>query len=678
MKRKSEISGKTSINLERQVRAADVVPSTFNDDELTFDVCFSAGASVRRFDFDNWREYNEILSLEEGEVILDTLNSGNAPCLNAHSRGSVSDVIGKVVRAWLTDGKAYATIKMSRREEVVGIIQDIKDGILRQISMGYEVHEFSVTKSDEGDYTYTAIRWTPFEISLVPVGADQGAGIRAGEDKRPCVLTNREKPQIKESVMKKRNKLDEREIVDDEDEAIESDEEEMDLDDEDEAKGLDPDKRSKTQANIRQQAIREERARAAGIRATGDKLGSDTAVVEKLIADGVSLEKARAQLIDAHAKKQPSVRSISQGNSGDDPRTKARAMATAVAARFNSDVKIDDHAREYMHASISEIAVDLLRANGISIVTRNRAEIIQTALQVRSPGYVTGGDLPSLLADVANKLLLQPYGLAEPTYKKVTAEKSFRDFKAHNFMRQGEFPNLLKVDEHGEFKSGIIPDSGEKVFLNTYGRIFGITRQALINDDLGAFADMATIIGRRIPIFENDTVMALLALNSGSGPTMADGAAMCTTGRGNKASAGTVIDVANIGAARAAMMKRKSLGTEGALLNIVPSIILTGPDRLTQAEQLVATIQPQQSANVNPFSGKLTPVGDANISGNNWYLLADPRIAPVLVHGYLEGQKGPRVELRQGFETDGLEFKAAVDFAVGGIDTVGIYHNPGA
>jgi hypothetical protein len=107
--------------------------------------------------------------------------------------------------------------------------------------------------------------------------------------------------------------------------------------------------------------------------------------------------------------------------------------------------------------------------------------------------------------------------------------------------------------------------------------------------------------------------------------------------------------------------------------------ILTGPDKQTQAEQLLTQITPAQSSNVVPESlRRLAPVADANISGNAWYLFADPAIAPCFVYGYLEGFEGPRLTSQEEFGVQGLSTKLEHDFGVSAIDYRGGYRNPGA
>src|SRR5690606_3022292 len=105
-----------------------------------------------------------------------------------------------------------------------------------------------------------------------------------------------------------------------------------------------------------------------------------------------------------------------------------------------------------------------------------------------------------------------------------------------------------------------------------------------------------------------------------------------------------------------------------------------GPDKETQADALVTTIIANDSAKVNPFSGRLRVVTSAQISGNTWYLFVDPNRAggACFVHGFLDGASAPRVRMDEPFGQQGVAMTVEHDFGVGAIDYRGAYKNPGA
>src|SRR6185436_2217462 len=169
---------------------ADV--SSVNENDRTVELVFSTGAGVERYDYRLGR-YIEKLSLKKGDVRLGRLNSGAAPVLDTHSAWSISDQIGVVEPNSIkfVDGEGRATVRFSKRETVEPIWQDVKDRIIRNVSIGYIVHRFLEDKGDDAKIpTRTAVDWEPYEISMVPMPADAGAQVR-NEDKAKtnrCVI----------------------------------------------------------------------------------------------------------------------------------------------------------------------------------------------------------------------------------------------------------------------------------------------------------------------------------------------------------------------------------------------------------------------------------------------------------------------------------------------------------
>ena len=164
-------------NLPIQLREAVFVPATLNEADRTVEVVWTTGAKVRRYDFWEGRAYFEELDLSPEAVDLSRLNAG-APLLNAHRASDTADVVGVVEKSWLTPTEGRAIVRFSARADVAPLLADVKDGILRNISVGYSVEKYLVT--EEGDSkTYRAAHWTPMELSLVPIPADAGAGTRS-------------------------------------------------------------------------------------------------------------------------------------------------------------------------------------------------------------------------------------------------------------------------------------------------------------------------------------------------------------------------------------------------------------------------------------------------------------------------------------------------------------------
>lgn len=171
------------------VRAA---VKSIDDRARTVELVFSTGAAVDRLDPWTGKRYREVLSMTPGHVRLDRLNAG-APVLDTHSGFALNDVIGAVEpgSARVESGRGLATVRFSKRERVEAIWQDVRDGIIRNVSVGYRIHKFeeSAAAADKVP-TRTAVDWEPYEISMVPMPADAGAQVRNGleGERNECLL----------------------------------------------------------------------------------------------------------------------------------------------------------------------------------------------------------------------------------------------------------------------------------------------------------------------------------------------------------------------------------------------------------------------------------------------------------------------------------------------------------
>lgn len=162
-----------------------------NGDARTVDLILSTGAAVERFDYWTGKRYREVLSMDPKHIRLDRLNAG-APLLDSHSAWSVGDVLGafEPKSARVEKGKLLATARFSKRQSVDEIWQDVVDGIIRFVSVGYRVHKFVEEAGRDGALpTRTATDWEPFEGSMVPMPADIGSKVRSDKSNtNVCVL----------------------------------------------------------------------------------------------------------------------------------------------------------------------------------------------------------------------------------------------------------------------------------------------------------------------------------------------------------------------------------------------------------------------------------------------------------------------------------------------------------
>lgn len=159
---------------------ADV--GVINEDARTVSLIWSTGADVLRYDWETGGKFWERLSLEPRHAKMARLNNG-APLLNSHSAYTLAHQIGVVERASLESGKGTAEVRFSKRADVEPFYQDVKDKIIRNVSVGYRVNRFrELEETKDGIAVRLAIDWEPYEVSLVPMGADAGAKVRSLKD----------------------------------------------------------------------------------------------------------------------------------------------------------------------------------------------------------------------------------------------------------------------------------------------------------------------------------------------------------------------------------------------------------------------------------------------------------------------------------------------------------------
>ncbi|MBK1793540.1 HK97 family phage prohead protease [Devosia sp. WQ 349] len=170
--------------MNKQVRSGSLRPRSYDSVDNSIELVWSTGAAVRRRDYRTDSIFDEVLSLAPNHVRLDRLNAG-APLLDTHDDSNLASVLGSVVpgSAKVADGLGIARVRLSEAPGDADIVSKIRDGIIRNISVGYRIHQSIVSVGDDGDTEVrTAIDWEPLEISAVPVPADAGSQIRSGSD----------------------------------------------------------------------------------------------------------------------------------------------------------------------------------------------------------------------------------------------------------------------------------------------------------------------------------------------------------------------------------------------------------------------------------------------------------------------------------------------------------------
>lgn len=439
---------------------------------------------------------------------------------------------------------------------------------------------------------------------------------------------------------------------------------------------------AKIVADAQRAAIEAERTRAVEIRSACDMVRLPATFADKLIKDGTDLNEARALIISEKAKQSDSqptstARGVQMGEQ-DEIKTRMESIENALMFRaFPKETKLEK-GRDWAGMTLMEMGRAYLDQIGIPTKGLSRNELAQEILRTRT--YHSTSDFPNILANTLRKSLLSGYErlIQQQTFRPFTQVKTTPDFKQVSRVRLGEVPSLDLVPEGAEVTRGTLGESKEVYNLATYGKIFGITRETIINDDLGAFTDIPMKFGAAASRLESDTVWNVITANA----AMGDNVALFHATHGNLAGSGAVISVSTLGAGRKAMRTQKGLSNKDFLniqakFLVVPAAIETTADQFISQNLLVNT-----QSNVNPFAGALTKICEPRLdaaSTTAWYLFADPATGVDVVELlYLDGATGPQIMTNLGFDVNGVEVKALLDVAAKAIDWRGVYKNGGA
>lgn len=659
----------------RGARFATFTGQSFDEATRTIEIVLSVGARVQRW---GWQEELEISSTAAD---LGRVAMGQVRFLDHHNQWSMNAVLGVVEDVRIVNGQLTGRVRLGESEAATTAAGMIARGELTGISIGYGVRKWQLVEltADEQN-VWRAVDWELFEVSLVSVPADPNAGVRSVANVPGSTATtpaaeggSQEDSDMRRSLMTSAAAGVLAATLAPENDAGAAASVETRTATPPVTSAAEPEARAAPATPPVQSVTRFTASEALDFveqaRAFGDAaLTRAGELVRQNEAGSVSVETARSTLLQVAAEGQRAATSpVAAGagaRAGDSQADSREAIIEALTARALRQAPTD-RGRQYMGLRMLELARE--RAN-LNPRERDPVTILRAAH--------TTSDFPVILEAVANRVLLAAYGTAAPTYQAIARRRDLTDFKATKLLRIGDFPTLLPYAEDGEIKAGTINEGRESVTLGSFGRIIRLSRQAIVNDDLGAFDEVIGSIGRVVARFENATFYAMKAQNGGAGPKLADGKNLFHADHGNLAGAGAAPDITTLGAARAAIRKQKDI--DGNAMSLAPRVALVGPDLETTMDQLTASIQPVVAGSVNPFSGKLTVVTEGAIAGNAWELYADPADCPVFSYGYLADSPGPRLLMEETFNVDGLAWRVTLDFYAGATDYRGAFRNPGA
>lgn len=567
-------------------------------DSRTVELSFSSETPYGRWFGD------EILCHDEECINLERFNNGLGTVLFNHDRDAV---VGHVEKVWLEDNRGKALARFDTDEQSETIFQKVQSGTLQGVSVGYAIYRYEVlededTKSTNGRFNgpaYVVTDWEPLEISIVSVPADPTVGVgRSAEEIHTSIDTQEDNTR-----MDQEKTLEVQEVK------------------------STPVETGITQADL-QKAMEQERKRTSEITALFrdfDVEGADEAIVM-----GVSVDEARAMVMDQLRARNKGV-SVTMGEAESDKFRAAAQDAVLMAA----GIPVADAApgaQELRGHSMVELAREALQREGLQANFGDNMELARQAINSTST-------FPAIMANLANKSVMVGFNEAETTYQIWAGKGSNRDFKEAARVALSEAGNLELVPEGGQFQQDFLGEASARTKVATYGKLFSLTRQAIINDDLGLFSKIATKYGSAAKRLVNKMVYAQLTGNV----KMQDGVALFDNKHGNVAGTGEALSVKAIAKAITAMRRQKGI-TGDATLNITPKYLVVPPELEMTAYQIVnstAAVDGVNSGVVNPYKGRFVVVADAELTDPDaWYLVADASQHDTIQVSYFNSEIG--------------------------------------
>ena len=348
---------------------------------------------------------------------------------------------------------------------------------------------------------------------------------------------------------------------------------------------------------------------------------------------------------------------VDNGNIVGDS-VKQALLARAGIDKDQSNVK--DNA--YTGMSLRELARASLTDRGVGVAGQNAMGVVGLAFTHSS------SDFGQILIDVAHKSMLKGWETATENYEQFTTRGILTDFRQAKRVGMGEFGYLPEVGEGEEYTYGTIGDEGAAVALATYGQLFSITRQAIINDDMHLLTQIPFKMGQAARATIAKLVFALLTGNA----VAQDGKKLFDAAHKNSLT-GAKLDVEHID--KAIQLMNGFVNSRGEPLAIEPEFILTPTALHTRAKQVLGSASVEgadiNSGIINPIRDIVAPVKSARLQvadPKSWYLINKEAIEV----SYLDGIDTPYMEQQNGFTVDGVSTKVRIDAGVNVIDYRGI------
>lgn len=591
--------------------AVEVTDEATGKKKRTVEVIWTKGASVLRYSWRDDEVYEEVLEVTEESVDLGRLREGGS-VLNSHNSWDLQDVIGSVLEARIADGVGYATIQISNRASCDELWQDIQDGIVRHISVGYSVLRTEKIEA-EGEMTIRKVTlWEPHEISFVAVPADAGCSVRSKSN----APTNR---NTETNVSKETTTP----------ESVPAN-----------------DTAAQRAAEVRELEFRRIAARCHTAEADLDAAIADTAV---------TVDSFRNAQIDALAARanNTSISTVRVGRTLDaspEQEMQLRAeMFTAEAIEaygLGTAEAPSEQARQYAGEGTRGAAEAFLRSiNVTGFERKSDAVVIGEALARSVGGGFSSSDFIGMVTRPAIVALDNGFRdtLAETTYQNWTGDITVKDGNLRETFSASLFNGIGPISEDGELPLAKMSGASYQVGFTTSGLEIAITRMALINDDLGLFYSNLRDLGMSWALYNE--AKAINTLKNGKIKTATGSKSIFSQAAGN------VIDIAALDktgfTAMVLALRTQKVDPKlgGQVVPTAPKFLMVSPDLEAAANEVAPNGVIQNSNAPNAWANRgIQVVVNDSFDAETAILTGSLGMKNMIKRVRLAGQNGPQLE----------------------------------
>lgn len=604
----------TIIKRNSAIRSISFEVHNKDAENRTIEVIASTGAKVLRYRWFEDPVYEEI-EITKDSIDFSRFGSGCAPLLKDHYY-ELNSQIGVIENSWVEEGKLKAKIRFSKRDDVEPIYQDILDGILRNVSIGYRVLDYKKYKNEGDKYeTVRATKILPLELSFVTVPADPDAGVRALDD-----------DYIPQIIIENRRLL------------------------------MLTDNQTTTQTNANPEPANQVRSNANSTSSepvssikkelsTNDCLEINRICSEsfldftranEIIKSVTSLDEAKIRISEIVLKdfkeKNTQMRHSPVTSTGHDESEFTRSgIEEALKYRILSkEESLNDNSKRFINLSMPEMARKLVRNGELY----NNIELFQRA--------ITSTDLPLILSNIANKTLNDRYKTLDKTYEKIIRPREVNDLNVQTELQTGSFRELDDLGELEEYTEVSFGESLETYKISKHGNKFSFSEELFINDRLD-------VLQRAFEMFADSTERKLSSLvyNNFTKNNLIDGKPLFHKDRGNIAvdNADKIFSDPVITEALTFLTQQFDVDSNKIKVDKYKYILTTTPN-LPIVKRVLTAVQATKAEDINIYAGEFEIIVEDRLLAlgkNAAIFVCDPIQVDGIVLSHLKGFKDPKI-----------------------------------